>query len=375
MATVNVKEVAAALSVASCALGAKENDIQANCFLIKDGRVWTYNDEVCVSTLLPKGLEELSCVVQGKEFLALMNKLSGDVEVSQTADALVIKTRRTKSEFKIETDIKMPVQDVKFPEKRNPLPENFLTALSCLLPIVGKDMTKPLSTCVNLKDNFARVADVSVAGQWNFDKSYKFEKEMLLPAVAARVVSKFAVVDIAATEGWIHFSTEGSTHISCRAYYEGQEGIDLSHLLNAEGVEVGPLPKELETALERSDIFASAKTGTETTIGEVAVDVSIADNWCKIKCESAVGKYQEKVRIEYSGQPVAFMVAPELLRDAMKYQRVLSVCEGFVKLKDEHFTHVVAVFVPVEEEAPQEKIEKKQAKKKDRQIKKDVVPF
>lgn len=375
MATVSVKEAAAALSAASCGLGAKENDIQANCFLIKDGRVWTYNDEVAVSTLLPKGFEDISCVVQGKEFLSLMNKLSGDAEITQTEDALVLKTRRTKSTFKVETDIKMPVLDIKIPEKRNPLPENFLTALSCLLPIAGKDMTKPLSTCIDLKDNIARVADVSVAGQWEFDEGYKFEKEMLLPAAAARIVSKFAVSDISCSEGWIHFTTEGKTEISCRAYYEGQEGIDLSHLLNAEGVEVGPLPKDLETALERSDIFASAKTGTETTIGEIAVDVSIADNWCKIKCESSVGKYEEKVRIDYSGDPVAFMVAPELLRDAMKYQRVLYVCESFVKLKDERFTHVVAVFVPVEEDTPEEKVEKKAKRKKDRKINKDEVPF
>ncbi len=375
MATVSVKEAAAALSMAACGLGAKENDIQANCFLIKDGRVWTYNDEVAVSTRLPKGFEGITCVVQGKEFLSLMNKLSGDAEITQTEDALVLKTRRTKSTFKVETEIKMPVLDIKIPEKRSPLPENFLTALSCLLPIAGKDMTKPLSTCIDLKDSYARVADVSVAGQWNFDESYKFEKEMLLPAVAAKIVSKFAVVDISSTEGWIHFTTEAGTEISCRAYYEGQEGVDLSHLLNAEGVEVGPLPKDLETALERSDIFASAKTGTETTISEVAVDVAISDNWCKIKCESAVGKYEEKVRIDYSGDPVAFMVAPELLRDAMKYQRVLHVCESFVKLQDEHFTHVVAVFVPVEEETPEEKVEKKAKRKKDRKINKDEVPF
>lgn len=375
MATVSVKEAAAALSMAACGLGAKENDIQANCFLIKDGRVWTYNDEVAVSTKLPKGFEGITCVVQGKEFLSLMNKLSGDAEITQTEDALVLKTRRTKSTFKVETEIKMPVLDIKIPEKRSPLPENFLTALSCLLPIAGKDMTKPLSTCIDLKDSYARVADVSVAGQWNFDESYKFEKEMLLPAVAAKIVSKFAVVDISSTEGWIHFTTEAGTEISCRAYYEGQEGVDLSHLLNAEGVEVGPLPKDLETALERSDIFASAKTGTETTISEVAVDVAISDNWCKIKCESAVGKYEEKVRIDYSGDPVAFMVAPELLRDAMKYQRVLHVCESFVKLQDDHFTHVVAVFVPVEEETPEEKVEKKAKRKKDRKINKDEVPF
>ena len=375
MATVNVKEAAAALSMAACGLGAKENDIQANCFLIKDGRVWTYNDEVCVSTKLPKGFDGITCVVQGKEFLSLVNKLSGDAELTQTEDALVLKTRRSKSEFKVETEIKMPVLDIKIPEKRSPLPENFLTALDCLLPIAGKDMTKPLSTCIDLKENYARVADVSVAGQWEFDKNYRFEKEMLIPAVAAKVVSKFAVVDISTTEGWIHFTTESGTQVSCRAYYEGQEGVEISQLITAEGAEVGPLPKDLEGALERSDIFASAKTGTETTIGEVAVDVAIRDNWCFVKCESAVGKYQEKVRIDYSGEPVAFMVAPELLRDAMKYQRVLSVCEGFVKLQDEHFTHVVAVFVPVEDEAPEEKIEKKKAKKKDRKIKKDEVPF
>ena len=59
MATVNRKELVELLSQVSPGVGAKETTLQETCFVFSNGYVYTYNDEICVSAALPKGMEDI----------------------------------------------------------------------------------------------------------------------------------------------------------------------------------------------------------------------------------------------------------------------------------------------------------------------------
>lgn len=353
MALVNVKDLVGVLNRVAPGLGAKENDIQANCFLFKKGHVYTYNDEVSVSCKLPKGMKEIKCAVQAKEFLQLLSKMKeAEIDIEATKNELCLSSRRTKANFLIEEEIKMPVADIEIPKEFAALPDDFLYALKCCLPIVGKDLSKPLSTCVLLEGDRAVVCDVDKAGRYVFNKKH-FKKPVYVPGASAKVVSRFDVAEFAIGSGWIHFKCKDSTIVSARTYYDGQEMADFSSLLEQKGTVI-ELPKDLEGALERSGIFTEARTGTEGVLEDVYVGVTIGDDWCVLNCDSPIGSYQEKIRVQYNGPRLAFYTSPELLLTALESHRKCEVCETFVKIYDDSFCHLVAVSRATEQPAKSE---------------------
>lgn len=357
MALVNVKDLTTVLNRVTPGLGIKENDIQANCFLFLNGRVFTYNDEVSVSSQLPKGMKDIECVVQAKEFLQLLSKMKEEeVDISISKGDLKISSRRTKASFLTESEIKMPVADVVVPTDFRELPSDFLYAVKCCLPIVGRDMSKPLSTCLYMKWNRMEVADSSKAGRYVF-KSEPFKESIYLPGTSAKAVTHFDVSSFSVDDGWIHFRCkDGETVVSARTYYGDTEPADLDFLLNQSGDHVD-LPKDLAGALERTGVFSNAKTGTEGIIEDVYVELTIHNDWCVIRCQSPIGTYEEKVRVLYEGPELIFSTSPELLLDALEANRTCEVCQKFVKIYDDKFTHLVAVSRPTEKPEPKKPTE------------------
>lgn len=342
MAKVIRKELVVALEKVAPGIGSKENDIQATCLLFSEGFVYTYNDEVSVSALLPEALSEVECAVQAKDFISLLSKMSDEeIDIELTDNHLLVKGKRVKAQIVIENEIKMPIDEIEMPEKWRALPDDFILALKSCIPIVGKDMSKPLSTCIHLADDRVETSDVDRACKYTLDKVH-FKKPIYLPGTSARIVVRFNVKKYNTTQGWIHFKCEDDTILSCRTYYDGQEFADLTHLLEAEGTEL-ELPVQLSDALERSGIFVMSTDNTEVVMEDKYVCLSIADNWCKVKGEGSLGRYEEKIRINYEGNPISFSTKVETLKDALEKHRQCEVCSNFIKIYDEKFTHLVAV--------------------------------
>ena len=112
MAIVNRKDLAAILSQVAPGVGSKETTLQETCFVISNGYVYTYNDEICISAALPEGMDQLDeFAIQAREFQSIVNKLKDDqLNIELEEGMLVIKTKRSKAEMKIEGQIKMPKQ-------------------------------------------------------------------------------------------------------------------------------------------------------------------------------------------------------------------------------------------------------------------------
>lgn len=368
MAMVNVKDLVVALNLVAPGLGNRENDIQATCFLFKDGRVHTYNDEVSVSCDLPKGMEGIDCTVQAKEILSLLQKTKDEeVDLSLGNAYFNIATRRSRACILVEEEEKMPIADLQIPTKWKKLPKDFLLAVQSCLPIVGKNMSKPLSTCLHMVGDRVETSDIDKAGRYTFDQDVFGEKQTYLPGTSAKTLAKFDDIEkYALSEGWIHFRCANGVILSARTYYENQEYADFTQLLSTKGTRL-ELPKDLSAVLERTGIFTEAKFGTETTISEVYAFVTLAKNWLTIRCESPVGNYEEKIRIEYEKTPVTFCVSPELLLTAVEGNRKCELCKNFVKIYDDKFVHLVAV--QITDKAPP-KNERKEVKELD-----EMPPF
>lgn len=343
MATVNRKELADLLAQVMPGVGAKESTLQETCFVFKNGYIYTYNDEICVSVPLMQALAEddsfSGFAIQARELQILVNKLR-DEELDMTMeDGLVIKTKRAKAEMKIETQVRMPVDEIEFPKKFLPLPERFSTALKDVLPAVGRDQTKETSVCVHLYDDRVEASDSNKAARYTFDKKV-FKEYTNLPRLSAGEVVKFNPTGYGVTEGWIHFEN-GDAVMSCRTLYKGQEGPDVSGFLDEKGI-VLVLPDELPNALERAGVFIASIDGKEITHENKYVHLLIADNWCVISGEGGVGKYEEKMRVDYTGGAIQFTTDVNTLVNAVAENQTCEICAGHVKIFDKNFSYLVS---------------------------------
>lgn len=349
MATVNRKELAELLSQVSPGVGAKETTLQETCFVFSNGYVYTYNDEICISAALPGSMADMDdFAIQARELQAIVNKLK-DEELNMEVDegGLTIKTKRSKAEMKIEGEIRMPINEIQFPEKWIPLPARFSVALKDVLPAVSRDASKKLATCVFMHDNVLEASDVDKAARYTFDKAIfpkhtdKRPDGIYLPRLpASSVVIKFLPESYATNEGWIHFKN-GDAILSCRLYYHGQDFVNLSQYIDQKGV-VMELPEELPNALERAGVFIASSDGTEVTHEDKYVNIRIVEGWCVISGEGGVGKYEENMKVDYKGEEIEFNTDVQTLVNAVAENQTVEICAGHVKIFDDNFSYIVS---------------------------------
>lgn len=345
MAIVNRKELSGLLAQVAPGVGTKETTLQETCFVFSSGYVYTYNDEICVSGKLPDSMADMEeFAIQARELQAIVNKLKdAELDMDIVEGGLVIKTKRVKAEMKIEGQIKMPINEIQFPEKWTPLPDRFSIALNDVLPAVSRDASKKLATCVFIHDNVLEASDVDKAARYTFETAVFPKKKdgIFLPRLpASSVVVKFLPEAYAADEGWIHFKN-GDAILSCRLYYHGQEFVDLSQFIDAKGIVV-ELPEELPNALERAGVFVASSDGTEVTHEDKYVNVRITDGWCVIFGEGGVGRYEENMRIDYKGEDIEFNTDVQTLVNAVAENQTVEICEGYVKISDDNFSYIVS---------------------------------
>ena len=354
MATVVRKELVDVLDQVKPAIGHKESDIQATCIVFDDGMVYSYNDELSISQYLPKGLEDMRCAVQAKELIALLSKLKDEeIDIALDGNALLVKGRRAKAEIVVEREIRMPIDEIAYPKKLHDLPQGFRHALRLCLPIVGKDLSLPLSTCLHLNGDVMEASDVDRAARYIFSQKLPFDDAVFLPGTAARHIARYDLEAVAITDGWIHFETKDQVLLSCRTYYKGQQFADLTPLLDAIGASV-ELPTELADAMDRSGIFTSSAEAGESE-GDQYVLVTIEDDWCVVQGEGAIGRYTEKVRLKYNGRPIVFTTKAEILLNAINDNMRCTICERHIKMHNDDFCHLVAVRPPRKREEKQER--------------------
>lgn len=331
-------------------VGARENDIQANCFMFSEGQVFTYNDEISIRTDIPAELNDLECIVQAKEFLTFLNKMSNkEIAIKNTGEHLAVRGKDIEAEIVIETEVRMPIDEIAIPEKWKDLDSEFVTALKLCVPVVGKDLSKPLSTCLHLHKDKVEVSDTDRAARYTL-KNPVFKKEIYFPGDSARVVARLLAgksIQYGVTEGWIHFNLEdGDTIISCRTYYDGQPFADITPLLDAEGTVV-VLPENTANALDRSEVFTSSHNATDITAAEEKyVTIEFADGLCLIKSQGGIGRCLEKMKTDYDGPDVTFSTKVEILAEALDKERTFEVCEGLIKIYDDSFCHLIATDTP-----------------------------
>jgi DNA polymerase III sliding clamp (beta) subunit (PCNA family) len=319
-------------------LAAKEMVEQSANFLFLNGQVCTYNDEVLMSH---PGCSDLMGSVQSKELFLLLSKMSSkeiELEIETTKTEMCIKSGTIEAGIALQADIseklKSAVKELMVDRDWKSLSKDFATVVQQVAFAAGKEVTKPLLTCVHVTSQYAETCDNYRLARIAFPKRLRI-KDLLLPARAIQNIAQYEPTQFAHGDGWAHFRNADSVQFSCRTM-EGQYP-DLSGLLQVEGVLV-EFPDGILDSLGRSGVFLD-----DSVMGNEACSLQLADDVLEISARGVSGWIKEKLPVAYKGAPIEFQVLPKAFESILKRHPSAVIGSRSILFKGEGFFYCCSI--------------------------------
>ena len=324
---INRKEFLTILENLKPGLANREIIEQSGKFVFNDNLIRTYNDEITVS--YPFELD-IAGAVPAKEFIEFIKKLPDkEIDISTDDNEIIIRGRKRKAGIKTEQEIKLPKLELDI-KKWYKLPENFSDVLKFCRFSCSDNIEKPWMTCINVKDNYAYSCSHHRATRYKLNM--KVQKELMIPADAAKSLIPYKPTKFNIENNWIHFSNETNSIFSCRTIMDKFK--DINKLFDVPGKEV-QIPKDFVSVIERSDVF-------QTDMDDKYVTILLSEKGIKCRGEGSIGWMEEVTMSDYKGPDLMFYVNPILFAEILHHLNTVIV-GGRLLFKGDNFEHMIAI--------------------------------
>jgi hypothetical protein len=310
---------------------------QATSFAFMGDRVVTFNDEISISCKLPD--MNLTGAVKAEELYKFLSKVkTEEIELSTEGTEIRIKSGKAKVGLTIESEIRLPLEELGELGKFKKLPEDFLSTLKIVRFCCSKDMSNPKLTCINVrKDGLMESCD-------NF-RAIRFQMKsacpagFLFPASAANALVGYQVETMSVSPGWVHFASKDQSLIfSCRVYSEEYPNLDAN--FKVKGTTPFTFPKESLEILDRAQIFSKGDIFIDQQ-----VEITAEGKRLFIRAKRAGSWFEEWVKIPETA-PFSTLVHPQFLQDILKLTSSCDILPGrMIKFKGENWEHVASMSV------------------------------
>jgi hypothetical protein len=317
-----------ALETVKPGLAGKEIIEQSTSFAFMGDRVVTYNDEISISHPV-EGLN-LTGAIRAEELYQLLSKLKREeIEVEITATEVILSSGKMKAGLILQSEIKLPLEEIGEISKWKTLPENFSEACQFVASSCSTDMSRAILTCVHITGNQVEASDAYQIAQFKFNSGLSAKTNLLIPATSIREVIKINPTKIALGSGWVHFQNEAGTVLSCRIFED--EFPDTSSHMEVEGIEI-TFPKTIGEILDRASVFSKQAVSTDETI-----TITLDKNRVKIAGKSDSGWFEEEANIKFSEEKTSFMITPSLFRNILNRSNSCVLGSSKVKFSGENW--------------------------------------
>jgi DNA polymerase III sliding clamp (beta) subunit (PCNA family) len=330
METINKSELEKALVTVKPGLANNEVIEQSTSFCFVDGHVVTYNDEISIR--YPVDIE-LEGAVNAKELYGFVNKVSSEeLNMEIEGSELILKAGRAKASLTLQSEILLPIEEIGKIKDWTKLPKGFWKAVDFARASCSTDMSRAVLTCVHVNGAIVEGTD-----NLRVTKTELYDEveipEFLFPAKLAGIVSSLRPAYIAEGKGWIHFKTKEEAIISCRIFEEDKY-VDTDKVWGVDGDTV-KFPEQMLDILERAEVFAKR----ENSIDE-AVSIELQNKKLIVRSESMSGKFEEKARVQYDGQPINFSVTLYLLKDILKETEKATISDKMLLFQGDNWKYL-----------------------------------
>lgn len=358
------QDIINALDAVAPGISDKSFTVQANSFLFRNGKCYTFNGNIAVSTDMPSGWE-VEAAVKAKELHRTLKKFKDEeVDVSISDNKFVVATSTTRLEVNTEADVNSEYSTIGSPDSWTNLPTDFNTYLTRVCTCVNENNTKPILSNIHIKGNIMEGCDNYRLLIQTMDSELP---ECLLPARAASMLIGYNATSMGTSNGWIHFKNGNNVVFSVRTM-EATTYPALNTVVKQDGVAI-TLPETVNSGIAKAEqvldknkfnrIVFTAKNGVlvMTASGEFAT-------------------VKERYKVDFKDE-ISFSINVGILRDVVKFGAACQVNETTLLVKSDNgkYIHVAALIrdaeAPKKAKEVKEEVEAPKAEPKRR--KKEVV--
>jgi hypothetical protein len=145
----NKNTLLAALELVKPGLATTEIIEQTTSLIFKDGKVVTYNDELCISHTLD-GVDFIGAVNAKELYLLLPRLKKENIKIGIKDNELRIRCGRLTAGLKIEKNITLPFEEIEKTKKEwKSVPKEFINILAATAKVCAKNLSLPkfMFTC------------------------------------------------------------------------------------------------------------------------------------------------------------------------------------------------------------------------------------
>jgi len=331
---INREQLVKVLEAVSLGLAQKEIVEQTKSFLFLEDSIASYNDNVTVRCPFKSGIRG---AVKSAELLAVLQKMKDEeveLSTSEKGNELIVSGKRTKSGISMESEMSLPLDEVKIPKEFKPLSKNFSKASRACLFATSQDMTRPVLTCVHYSGKTIEATDSFTIAIYETDTSMD---ESLVPAKFVREIVNHDMKEYAISKGWIHFKDANKAVFSCRVMTGEFPKVSAHVKITGSVLE---LPSKLEDMLDRAKVFCSDEFEQDKQ-----VFISVAEGSLRVSIRGKNGWLKDRTKSSYTGEDIAFHINPEFLLEAMHEEAVLTVGNQALLMKGKGFVHAVKLVI------------------------------
>lgn len=308
---------------------------QSSCFILKGGRVITFNDEVCCRTKTPLP-EHFSGAVAGKALLEVVRRIPDEEVTCECRDGeFRISGKRRKAGIRMDPEVLLPFNTVERPSEWHDLEPEFCEALNTASECVGKDDSRFWSRCVRVTSEYVEACDnyQMVRCQAGGVPGGPF----LLRGEAAKQVAAAGVSKVARTESYVHFRAQRGLILSCRIYTEDYP--ELGETLNMRGTPC-KLPKALAESCELAGYFSAENPDDDQ------VTVDLKPGAVRVKGVGVSGWASEPFKMNYAGPEYSFRLSPKLLARVVDKYSECEIGDGRLRVDGGGWVYVTVLGNP-----------------------------
>lgn len=331
---VNREELLHQLKSVEAGLSRREIIEQSSCFIFKDGKVSTFNDEIACSQSTCLDVEG---AVQADPLIAILDKLQEEaVEVQVGEEELLIKGKNRRAGIRMEVEVVLPVDCVEPPKKWKSLPEDFTDAINIVKECAGSDESQFELTCIHLYPKWIEASDGSQLARYRIKMDVK--QSTLVRKESLKHIIELDMKKFSETKNWIHFKNTEGLVLSCRRYFkEEYPHKKITRILKASGLSPIVLPKGLKAAADKAEVFSNENAEDSD------IEIKLQPDRILITGRGASGWFKEKKKIAYKGPSLSFLISPILLREMIERHNKCEISNKILKARVGKFSYVTAL--------------------------------
>jgi len=319
------------LSSVSAGLASREIIEQSACYVFRDGKVITFNDEVAAVHDCP--LTGFEAAIPAKPFTELLRKLAEEtVNIIWKDGYLEVSGKNKKAKIRGEAEIALPFDTVEDADSWAALEPDFAEAVGIVESCASNDDSSFVLTCVHIMPDYIEACDNFQVCRYPIKTG--LTEECLVRHAALRSLAGLGIIEIGASQSWLHFRNSDGLVLSCRRWVEDYQ--ELGGLLEWSGDKV-TLPPGLDEAVSKAEVFSAEDAENNN------VCLKLNSGKMSIIGEGQFGKYQERKTVAYDGPDMEFLIAPKLLAAIGKRATDCELMPGRLKIDAGKFVYVASL--------------------------------